>query len=294
LRLAGGKNSFAIFVAFADFQRPNFNLAFRKCLAGNKSACSPLYCHMNHSSETEAKDRSTAMPWGKLAAGLVVLVALVVAARLLPVNEGLKSFNAWVGGLGPWGIAIFIGAYVLAAIFLLPGSILTVGAGFVFGLGWGLFAVSIGSTIGAACAFLISRFLARKKIEAIAGQNPKFQSMDKAIGEQGARLIFLLRLSPLMPYNIGNYFFGLTAVRFWPYVLASWLGMLPGTLLYVYLGTAGKAGLQAVSGTDAGRSPLEWTFLGVGLLATLAVTVWVTQIARRALKKSNLDQADDS
>lgn len=249
---------------------------------------------MKQSPEPETQGQSTALPWGKLLAGLVVLIALVVASRLLPVNEWLQGFNAWVGGLGPWGMVIFVGAYVVAAILLLPGSILTLGAGFVFGLGWGLLAVSIGSTVGAACAFLISRFMARKKIEAMAGQNPKFQSMDKAIGEQGARLIFLLRLSPLVPYNISNYFFGLTAVRFWPYVLASWLGMLPGTLLYVYLGTAGKAGLQAVSGSDAGRSPLEWTFLGVGLLATLAVTVWVTQIARRALKKSNVDQGDDS
>jgi uncharacterized membrane protein YdjX (TVP38/TMEM64 family) len=225
---------------------------------------------------------------------LAVLAALVVAARMLPVSEWLKSFNDWVGDLGPWGIVIFIAAYILAAVLLLPGSILTLGAGFIFGLGWGLVAVSIGATIGASCAFLISRFVARKKIEAMAGGNPKFRSIDKAIGKQGAKLIFLLRLSPLIPFNISNYFYGLTAVRFWPYVLASWIGMLPGTFLYVYLGTAGKAGLQAVSGADAGRSPVEWTFLGVGLLATIVVTIWVTKIARAALSKTDFDPTADA
>jgi uncharacterized membrane protein YdjX (TVP38/TMEM64 family) len=224
----------------------------------------------------------------KRAGFAVLLIGLFAVVRLLPLNQWLEAFNEWESHLGPWGILIFIAAYVLATIMLVPGSILTVGAGFVFGLGWGLFAVSIGSTIGAALAFLISRFVARKKIEAIAKGNEDFRRIDKAIGEQGAKLILLLRLSPLIPFNLSNYFYGLTAVRFWPYVLASWIGMLPGALLYVYLGTAGKAGLQAASGADAGRSPLEWMFLGVGLAATIAVTIWVTKIARVALHKKNV------
>jgi uncharacterized membrane protein YdjX (TVP38/TMEM64 family) len=192
-----------------------------------------------------------------------------------------------VSHLGPWAIVIFIGAYALATVLLLPGSILTVGAGFVFGIGWGLLAVSIGSTLGAALAFLISRFLAREKIEAIAAKNENFRRIDKAIGAQGAKLIFLLRLSPLIPFNLSNYFYGLTAVKFWPYVLASWIGMLPGTLLYVYLGAAGKAGLETAVGAD-GRSPLEWTFLAIGLVATIIVTIWVTKIARGALRDKDV------
>ena len=99
--------------------------------------------------------------------------------------------------------------------------------------------------------------MAREKITSVARNNESFGRIDAAIGEQGAKLVFLLRLSPLIPFNLSNYFYGLTAVKFWPYVLASWIGMLPGTLLYVYLGTVGRAGLQAASGTDAGRSPLE-------------------------------------
>ncbi len=218
----------------------------------------------------------------------VILLGFGAAARFLPVDQWLGAFNEWVGQLGPWGVVIFIAVYVLATVLLLPGSILTLGAGFVFGLGWGLFAVSIGSTLGAALAFLVSRFVARKRIEAMAKGNETFRRIDRAIGEQGAKLVFLLRLSPVIPFNVSNYFYGLTAVKFWPYVLASWVGMLPGTLLYVYLGTAGKAGLQAASGADTGRSPLEWIFLGAGLAATVIVTVWVTRIARNALRNKDV------
>ena len=229
--------------------------------------------------------RSSAWKWIALGAALLGLFA---AVRALPIDQWLTAFNEWVGGLGAWGVVIFIVVYVIATVLLVPGSVLTVGAGFVFGLGWGLLAVSLGSTVGAALAFLIARFVAREKISSIAKKNESFGRIDAAIGEQGAKLVFLLRLSPLIPFNLSNYFYGLTAVKFWPYVLASWIGMLPGTLLYVYLGTVGKAGLQAASGTDAGRSPLEWTLLGVGLAATVAVTVWVTRIARKALKEQHV------
>ena len=237
------------------------------------------------SREAPSRNRSSAWRWIALAAGLLGLSA---AGRALPIDQWLRAFNEWAGGLGAWGILIFVVFYVIATILLVPGSALTVGAGFVFGLGWGLLAVSLGSTTGAALAFLIARFVAREKITSMTRNNENFRRVDAAIGEQGAKGVFLLCLSPLMPFNLSNYFYGLTAVKFWPYVLASWIGMLPGTLLYVYLGTVGRAGLQAASGTDAGRSPLEWTLLVVGLAATVAVTIWVTRIARKALKEQHV------
>ena len=236
-------------------------------------------------SKARSSKKSSAWKWIALGA---VLLGLSVALRALPIAQWLSTFNEWVGGLGAWGIAIFIVFYVIATILLVPGSALTVGAGFVFGLAWGLFAVSLGATTGAALAFLIARFVAREKITSMARKNENFRRIDGAIGEQGAKLVFLLRLSPLIPFNLSNYFYGLTAVKFWPYVLASWIGMLPGTLLYVYLGAVGRAGLQAGSGADSGRSPLEWIFLGVGLAATVAVTIWVTRIARKALKEKHV------
>jgi uncharacterized membrane protein YdjX (TVP38/TMEM64 family) len=236
-------------------------------------------------SKAQSRKKSSAWKWIALGAALM---GLSVAVRALPIDQWLTAFNEWVGSLGAWGILIFIIVYVIATVLLVPGSALTVGAGFIFGLGWGLLAVSLGSTVGAALAFLIARFVAREKITSMAKKNESFGRIDAAIGEQGAKLVFLLRLSPLIPFNLSNYFYGLTAVKFWPYALASWIGMLPGTLLYVYLGTVGRAGLQAASGTDAGRSPLEWTLLGVGLAATVAVTIWVTRIARQALKEQDV------
>lgn len=222
----------------------------------------------------------------KALAAIAVLIVLFVLNRQLPMGESLQQFNRWVGDLGLLGILVFMIVYATATVLLLPGVILTVGAGFVFGLGWGFLAVSIGSTIGAALAFLIGRFFARDKIEAMTLDKPKFRSVDRAIGQKGARLICLLRLSPLIPFNLSNYFYGLTAVKFWPYVLASWIGMMPGTLLYVYFGTLGRAGVETAAGADSQRSPLEWAMLGAGLLATLVVTIWISTIARKALKET--------
>ncbi len=226
------------------------------------------------------------LPWKWIALTLIV-AALIVTARLLPVVDWLKSFNDWVGHLGPLGFVAFVAIYALATVFFVPGWPLTVGAGFTFGLVLGTAAVSLGSTIGAALAFLIARSIARKNVEAMTTKNKKFQAIDRAIGEQGWKLIFLLRLSPVIPFNVSNYVYGITAVKFWPYVLASWIGMLPGTLLYVYLGIIGKAGVEAASGGHR-RSDWQWVALGVGLLATIIVTIWVTRIARDALRKSEL------
>ncbi len=236
-------------------------------------------------STSPAADRQS-HPLRKLIPLVLVVIGLFVLSRLLPVGDWLAAFNEWVGGLGYAGLLLFVLIYIITAVLLLPGAILTIGAGFVFGLGWGFAAVSVGSTIGASLAFLIGRYFARDKIEAATRDKPKFRSVDRAIGERGAKLIFLLRLSPLIPFNLSNYFYGLTAVAFWPYVLASWIGMMPGTLVYVYLGTLGRAGVETAAGAETGRTAMEWTLLIAGLLITAGVTVWVSQIARKALKET--------
>ena len=216
---------------------------------------------------------------------IVIVIALFLAMRFLPVQQWLRNFNDWVGQMGVAGIFIFIGVYAIATVLLAPGSILTIGAGFAFGLWKGFLAVSAGATLGASLAFLVARFIARDKVEAIAKRNEKFRNIDNAIGKQGAKLVFLLRLSPVIPFNLSNYFYGLTGVKFWPYVLASWIGMMPGTFLYVYIGTAGKAAVSAAAGGEAMKHGWQyWTVMGVGLVATIAVTIWVTKIARNALK----------
>jgi len=225
--------------------------------------------------------------FGRLVALLAIIIALFLAMRFLPVQQWLRSFNDWVGQMGAAGVFVFILAYAVATVLMAPGSILTIGAGFAFGLWKGFLAVSVGATVGASLAFLVARFTVRDKIEGIAKRNEKFREIDAAIGKQGAKLIFLLRLSPVIPFNLSNYFYGLTAVRFWPYVLASWIGMIPGTFLYVYIGTAGKAAVAAAAGGEAMNHGWQyWTLLSVGLTATVIVTIWVTKIARDALKKT--------
>src|SRR3989454_11260649 len=223
----------------------------------------------------------------RLVALIVIVIALFLVMKFLPVQQWLRTFSDWVGQMGVTGIFIFIGVYVVATVLLAPGAILTIGAGFAFGLWKGFLAVSAGSTLGAALAFLVARFIARDKIEAIAKRNEKFRKIDNAIGKQGAKLIFLLRLSPVIPFNLSNYFYGLTGVRFWCYVLASWIGMMPGTFLYVYIGTVSKAAVSAAAGGEAVKHGWQyWTFMTVGLAATIIVTIWVTKIARDALKKT--------
>ena len=227
----------------------------------------------------------------RLAVLIVIVIALFLAMRFLPVQQWLRSFSDWVAQMGVAGILIFIVVYAVATVLMAPGSILTIGAGFAFGLWKSFLAVSAGATLGASLAFLVARFIAREKIEAIAQRNEKFRNIDSAIGRQGAKLIFLLRLSPVIPFNLSNYFYGLTAVKFWPYVLASWIGMIPGTLLYVYIGTAGKAAVAATAGGEAVKHGWQyWTFLGVGFAATIIVTIWVTRIAREALKSQAVQE----
>ncbi len=228
---------------------------------------------------------------GRIAVLTAIVIAPFLAMRFLPVAEWLRHFNDWVGQMGTAGIFIFIVVYALATVLMAPGSILTIGAGFAFGLWKGFLAAWTGATLGASLAFLVARFVARDKIESIARRNEKFRKTDNATGKHGAKLIFLLRLSPVIPFNVSNYFYGLTAVKFWPYVLASWIGMMPGTLLYVYIGTAGKAAVAAAAGGEAVKHGWQYLgLLGVGLAATVIMAIWVTQIARDALKSQAVQE----
>ena len=222
-------------------------------------------------------------PWRPVI-GLLVLLALIAALRLLPVGIWLELFKDWVARQGAAGYVVFVLVYAAAAVLFVPGSILTIGAGVIFGLLKGFLAVSVASVLGASLAFLVARYLMRGQVEKWAAQNPRFASIDRAVGREGWKIVLLTRLSPVFPFNLLNYLYGLTQVRFWHYVLASWIGMIPGTLLYVYLGFAGQVAAGAAAG-EAQRTPQEYAFWAVGLAATLAVTVYVTRLARHALQE---------
>lgn len=225
--------------------------------------------------------------WKWLAGGAGV-VGLFALARMLPAEAWLRQVGDWVSGLGPAGMVVYGVVYALAAVLFIPGSVLTIGAGVLFGVVWGTVVVSAASTVAAAVAFLIARYVARGWVAEQAGRYPKFRAVDAAIGQQGWKIVALLRLSPIVPYSLSNYLYGLTAIRFWPYVLASWVAMVPGTLLYVYLGGLGRVGLEAAAGQPRERSLWEYVLWVAGLLATVGVTVYVTRLARRALREAHL------
>jgi uncharacterized membrane protein YdjX (TVP38/TMEM64 family) len=229
------------------------------------------------------------IPW-RLTGILVAVVALVVLGRLLPLQAWLGRLNEWVSGMGMAGVLVYAVIYAVAAVLFVPGSVLTLGAGFIFGLAWGIVAVWFAATVAAAVAFLIARYLAREKVSAWARKSPRFEAIDDAIGRQGWKIVALLRLSPLVPFSLSNYLYGLTAIRFWPYVLASWLAMFPGTVLYVYLGAVGRAGLEAAAGGGE-RDPLQTAFLVVGLIATGVATWLITRTAKRALAATRIVEA---
>jgi uncharacterized membrane protein YdjX (TVP38/TMEM64 family) len=222
------------------------------------------------------------VPWKWIAAGVAV-VAVVAAVRLLPVRDWLASFQGRVQGLGPAGMVLYGAVYVVAAVLFVPGLPLTLGAGFLFGLGRGIVLVSAASTVAAALAFLIARYFARGAVERLARKDTRFEAIDRAIGKEGWKVVALLRLSPLVPFSLSNYLYGLTSVKFGSYVATSWAAMLPATVLYVYLGAAGRS-----IGEKTGKSPWEWALLGVGLAATAAVTVLLTRVARRELAKARV------
>lgn len=221
----------------------------------------------------------------KIAAAGVLALAVVAAVVVFPADEYLARFLEWVRSTGVWGPVLLAAAYVIACVLFMPGSILTLGAGFLFGVIWGTVTVSIGSVLGATVAFLIGRTLLRgwigKKIAAYRG----FDAIDRAIGKQGFKIVLLVRLSPIFPFNLLNYAFGITKVRLQHYVLASWLGMLPGTLMYVYLGSAFKSLAQTAAGANDGGG-MRTAFFAVGLLMTVVATIVVARIAKRALDEA--------
>jgi uncharacterized membrane protein YdjX (TVP38/TMEM64 family) len=224
---------------------------------------------------------------GRLALRVAATAAAIAVLLLLGRRLGaaLPAFAAWVDGQGALGPIAFVTGYALAVVAFAPGSVLTLAAGAIFGLARGTLYVFVAATLGASLAFLVARYLARPWVERRLAAHPGFAAIDRAIAAQGRRIVFLLRLSPAFPFNLLNYALGLTRVRFADALVAS-LGMLPGTLLYVYYGHVGGALATAAAGGAARRGPADYAVLGLGLAATIAVTAIVARLARRALREA--------
>ncbi len=216
-----------------------------------------------------------------LASGLILLSA---AAAAVLAKYGLGTVLAWIAAWRGVASVPFVLVYAFAAVVLLPDSLLTIAAGALFGLLRGLVLVSIGSMLGAAAAFFLGRSLVRNWVHRRAERWPTFHALDRAIARHGFWIVFLTRLSPIIPYGLLNYTFGITTVRVRDYLLASWIGMLPGTLLYVYAGTAAANLTEVISGHTPVGEPGD-ILLWVGLVATITVIALVTYFARRELER---------
>jgi uncharacterized membrane protein YdjX (TVP38/TMEM64 family) len=218
----------------------------------------------------------------RIALWIVALLVVVVAARMLDVTAVLQRTLASITALGPWGPVTFVLLYVAVTVFLLPAVILTLGAGALFGVAQGFLLVSAGATLGATAAFLLGRYLTRDWVAKRVVGSPKLKAIDEAVVREGWKIVLLTRLSPVFPFVLLNYVFGLTRVSLRHYVVASWIGMMPGIVLYAYIGSlAGDVAAAAAGGRT--RSVWEWALYGLGLAATVALTVYVTRLARRAL-----------
>ncbi len=211
-------------------------------------------------------------------------------------TEFLGNALQWVNDLGPAGAIAFIGIYIAATVAFLPGSIITLGGGALFGVVLGSIYVFVGATVGATAAFLVGRYLARGWVAQKISGNTSFRAIDRAVGREGFKIVALLRLSPVFPFNLLNYALGLTGVSLKDYVLAS-VGMIPGTIAYVYLGSLFGNVASLVAGDEAassGNMVVTWIIRIIGLIATFAVAIYVAKVARKALAEEIPEDEPDT
>jgi uncharacterized membrane protein YdjX (TVP38/TMEM64 family) len=217
---------------------------------------------------------------------LFLLTALVCSVLFFaPLQEWLTGVLHWIEDLGLGGLVLLVVVYIVGTVLFFPGSIITLGAGAIFGFVRGYLAVTVGSVLGACAAFWIGRTLAREWVARRVSGYPRFRAIDRAVGSHGFKIVLLTRLSPVFPFTLLNYAFGLTCVSFRAYALASFLGMIPGTIMYVSLG-AGAGKLARVLAGDYEGSAAEQVLFFAGLALTVVTVVLVTRIAKKALART--------
>lgn len=220
----------------------------------------------------------------KLAIGVLVVAALIIAFSVLPIADWLEQFKAYVRGAGAMGYALYVVVYVVCCVFLVPASALTLGAGAIFGFVAGTILNLVSATLGACAAFLLGRTVFRKRIEQKVAANPKLRAVDKAVEKEGTKLMLLMRLSGFPPFTWINYGLSLTGVKFLPYVVTTLVGIIPGTAAFTYLGAAGA---DVASGSTG--STITTVFKVVGAVGAVIVAIIIARIASRAVKRAGLD-----
>lgn len=215
-------------------------------------------------------------------AALGLLVAAIVAFLVfLPAGQYATELLRGVQGMGAWGPVLLVGCFVVSGPVLFPPSILNLTGGFLFGVAYGTLICTIGNTLGTVSTFLVGRTLMHDWIEAKVAGSPKFLAVDRAIGRQGFKVVLAIRLSPMLHYPLLSYAFSVTKVSFRNHLLGTLIGVVPGTLMYVYLGTAAKS-LAELMGGKAEEGTTHVALVGVGLVITIVATILVTRIAKGA------------
>uniref|UniRef100_A0A5B6ZLL8 VTT domain-containing protein n=1 Tax=Davidia involucrata TaxID=16924 RepID=A0A5B6ZLL8_DAVIN len=223
---------------------------------------------------------------------LLLVAATATACLTLPIEKILKDFLQWIEqDLGPWGPLVLAVAYIPLTVLAVPASVLTLGGGYLFGLPVGFFADSIGATVGAGAAFLLGKTIGRSFVISKLKDYPQFRAVAIAIQRSGFKIVFLLRLVPLLPFNMLNYLLSVTPVPIGQYMLASWLGMMPITLALVYVGTTLKDLSDVTHGWNE-FSKTRWAFIILGLVVSVIIMVCVTKVAKAALEKALAENED--
>ncbi|PSF34558.1 TVP38/TMEM64 family protein [Aphanothece hegewaldii CCALA 016] len=222
----------------------------------------------------------------------MTIVATNYLGLTLSIQNGLQGLLEWIDGLGIGGYFAFTFVYIVASILLLSGAILTLGAGAIYGVVKGSLLVIVASNLAAISAFLAGRYLARGWVSKLIDKQPRFKAIDEAVAQEGWKIVGLTRLSPLFPFVFLNYAFGLTQISLKDYILASCIGMLPGTIMFVYIGSlVGDIATLGTGGRE--KTSLEWGLYIVGLVATVVVTVYVTKISKKALDTQMVSQNEN-
>lgn len=224
------------------------------------------------------------IPWLRIALIVVVVAIVAIAMRLLPIAEWLTAFQGWVRGMGAWGYVLYALAYIVCCVLFIPASALTLGAGAIFGFAKGSAVVLVGATLGATASFLLARTVLRRRVESMTASNAKFRALDRAISREGGRIVFLVRLAVVFPFTYINFAFGLTGIRLWSYVVATFFGIIPATLAFVYVSSTAA---QAVTGA-ADKTRLTVNIAGA--IIAIIVSGYVGRIATQAIRKAGVDE----
>jgi uncharacterized membrane protein YdjX (TVP38/TMEM64 family) len=233
---------------------------------------------LSHLLLSDDESREELRRWGPWVGFALILLALCLAWFLLPLREWMDALQAWFKGRGAWGVAIFALVLFVATFLPMPDWPLPIVAGYVYGI-WAMPLVYVGVAVPSVLAFLAARHLARDRIRAFLAKRPKYRSIDKAVGAGGWQVVALLRLSPMVPFNLQNYALGVTAISFREYLIGTLSGITPGVAIYVYFGIFGY-------GLHKGPGMLDWVLLGAGALATIALGIPVTRKSRQVFETS--------